>query len=128
MTNQPQDAGGELYVRRSPFDNTDVVYVVDAATLAAAEAADSAPYLETFGELRRAGEIADLEERLDNQYSVSLEAYVSTIETFAGRQPAGADLATRLTALSYVEFAGTEVGDEWCPGDHTQFRTEWELE
>jgi hypothetical protein len=127
MTDRPQSVPGELHVWRSPFE-TDVVYVVNAITLANAKAADDAPYLETFGELRCSGEVGELTERLDNQYNVSLETYVSAIETAASREPTGTDLESRLDALSDIEFAGADADDGWCPGDDTEFRTDWETE
>ena len=69
-----------LHVRSSPFD-INVFHIVSSATISAAEAADSAPYPTEFGELRRSGDLSDLEDRLDQNYDgASAEQYIAAIE------------------------------------------------
>lgn len=122
-----------LYVWRSPFDS-DVVHIVNANTIALASAADDAPVLVDFGDLRRHGDLEELGDRLD-QCGVTLDEYVAGIEASDGRRPASADLAARLTSLNDVDFDGVEAGaydpddeDRFLPADDDEFLTEWEKE
>ena len=111
-----------LHLRWSPFD--DVAHLVSPATINDAGAADDAPYLTDFGDLRRSGDIDELQNRLDRHCDGAVEDYVAAIERSAGRTPAADDLAARLEALDDVDFEG----DDEMPSDATDFRPEWEIE
>jgi hypothetical protein len=113
-----------LHVRSSPFDS-DVVHIVSSATISAAEAADSAPYLTDFGELRRSGDLSELADRPDRHYDgASAENYVAAIERSAGTVPTTDELNARLKAVEDVDFGG----DDDFPSDDTDFRPEWEAD
>lgn len=122
-----------LYVWRSPFDN-DVVHIVNANTIRFASAADDAPVLVDFGDLRRHGDLSELSERLD-QCGVTLDEYIAGIEASDGRKPEIGDPATRLASLNDLDFDGIEAGDydpddedRFLPADDVEFLTEWEKE
>ena len=124
MENSPDGAAHPheervLHVYRSQFD--DVAFVVSPATMRAAAAADNAPYLADFGDLRRSGDIDELTDRLDS--ALNINDYIGAIERFAGRTPSGGDLADRLKAVDDVEFDG----DDNFPSDTTDFRSDDEI-
>jgi hypothetical protein len=118
--NTPEDR--VLHVRWSPFDQ--VAHLVSPATISAADDADNAPYLTDFGDLRRSGDVNELQDRLERNCDGAVENYVAAIELSAGRTPAADDLAVRLKALDDVDFDG----DDEFPSDATDFRPEWEIE
>ena len=96
---------GVLYVVADRWAE-DAIYLVTAETVArAAEAAARPGVPETFGELRRADDLDELERRI-SQFA-DIDAYVAAIERVAGRQPASDRLEERLAALVDVEFGGT---------------------
>ena len=99
------------------------VHIVSSKTIAAAEAADAAPLLWTFGDLRR-HDLEELAERLGSYGPVELLDYVEAIEQSVGWEPAGNNHAERLAALVDVVFDGT---DEF-PADGEEFRPDWEAE
>ena len=121
-----------LHVVWSHFD--DAAHIVSAQTIAAAEAADAAPMLVDFGDLRSDGGIDELRDRLANLFDVSVEEYVAAIEQSAGRQPVSDDIAGRLAAVADVSFDGrtgdgsdSENGRD-LPADDDDFRSDWEIE
>ena len=108
----------------------DGVYLVTAETVArAAEAAAQPGLPETFGELRRAGDLDELETRI-SQFA-DLDAYVAAIERAAGRPPASDRLEERLAALVDVEFEGDEsdpAGTMPSDAHETLDSEEWALD
>lgn len=118
-----------LHLVRSEW-NGDVPYLVSSATLAEAEraTADNAPRPPmNFGDVRRSGDVDELEHLLSEYGGASPEHYVSAIERAAGRSPAAGDVVTRLKALHDCKFDGddTATDDYECvPGDDVDFREE----
>ena len=118
-----------LHLVRSEW-NGDVPYLVSSATLAEAEraTADDAPRPPmNFGDVRRSGDVDELEHLLSEYGGASPEHYVSAIERAAGRSPAAGDVVTRLKALHDCKFDGddTATDDYECvPGDDVDFREE----
>ncbi len=108
----------------------DAVYVVTADTVArAAEVAAQPGLPETFGELRRAGDIDELEKRISRFADVG--EYVAAIERSAGRQRSSDQLEARLAALVDVEFEGADSDSgEYLPSDEdrTANDEEWALD
>lgn len=86
------------------------------------EKAEAREQLETFGDLRRAGEIEELGDRVSN-YGFSLDEYVTAIEHAAGRPAKSSDVSQRLLTLTDVEFDGNDD----MPSDSTEFRTQHEI-
>lgn len=85
----------------------DAVYLVTADTVArAAEVAAQPGPPATFGELRRADDIDELEKRI-SQFA-DVDEYVAAIERSAGRQRSSDQLEARLAALVDVEFEGAD--------------------
>jgi hypothetical protein len=114
-----------LYVQWSPFDT--VAHVVSGATIALAAAADDAPVLFDFGDLRRSGDLDELENQLDQLCCATAEEYVAAIERSAGREPASRDMMERLAALDDVVFDGVpeeecdpSEGCDFLPADDTE--------
>jgi hypothetical protein len=105
-------------VWRSPFE--DVAHVVSGATLALATAADNAPIIIDFGDLRRSGDLDELADRLDQLCQGSLDEYVGAIEFSTGREPGTGDLGQRLAALDDVVFDGVPEG-ECDPSEGCEF-------
>lgn len=117
-TNPDQSAEKVLYVNWSPFEA--VAHVVSGATMALAAAADDAPVIFDFGDLRRSGDLDQLSDRLDQLCQGTVDEYVEAIERSAGREPKGDELVERLAALDDVVFDG--VPEEECdPSGGCQF-------
>lgn len=114
-----------LHVWPSPFKP--VAHIVSANTLAKANAANDAPVLEDFGDLRRHN-IEELPDRLDSLSAGDINEYITAIEKSAGRQPVSADLVERFTAVRDVLFEGCPGSDgkEDFPADSQEFRSDWE--
>jgi len=101
--------------------------------MAAATAADAAPVLVDYGDLRQAGDLEELQRRLE-QNGGDIEEYLSALERISGVQPTTADPRERLAALADVTFDG--VPDDWqdredfgfLPADDEDFRMSWEIE
>jgi hypothetical protein len=100
------DRAGErvLHVYWSLFEP--VAHVVSAETMARAAAADAAPVIVDFGDLRRSGDTVELERQLDQVCQATLEEYVGAIERSDGRESHGGDIRERLAALDEVVFEG----------------------
>ena len=117
-------AGGDervLHLIWSDWEN--VPYLVSPENLAAAEraTADDAPRPHmNFGEVRRGGDIDELEDLLSWHGDASLEQYIAGIERAAGRPPGSGDLFMRLRALDDFDFAG----EDEATGDDVDFREE----
>lgn len=117
-----------LHLIWSEWDN--VPYLVNPETLAAAQraAADDAPRPPmNFGDVRRSGDMDELEELLSGYGYASPEQYVTGIERAAGRPPGSGDLSTRLQALNDVVFEGDDTATDdydYLPGDDVDFREE----
>lgn len=107
----------------------DGFHLVSPQTLEAAIAAqaeyEAAPYYEDFGELRRAGQIGMLVERLES-WDISVDDYVAAIERSAGRTSGGLSISERLEAVGDVDFDGDD--DANAPDDTTNFRPDHEIE
>lgn len=90
----------------------DMPCLVSPATLLAAQRATApdAPHPPMYvKDLRRPGQLEELEELLDGHFGATVEQYVAAIEAAAGRPSKGGDLAARLAALDDFEFAGDDV-------------------
>ncbi len=117
-----------LHLIWSDWDN--VPYLVSPETLAAAEraTADDAPRPHmNFGDVRRGGDIDELEDLLSWHGDASLEPYIAGIERAAGRPPGSGALWTRLKALDDFVFAGEDEATDdydYLPGDDFGFREE----
>jgi hypothetical protein len=123
------DPSSVLHVYASPWN--DGFHVVSKSAVDHAEKAHAGaaakPYFETYGELRKAGEVDELSERLADNYDIGIELYVAAIERDAGRTASAQDVSARLVAVSDVDFDGAEddaVGD--IPADDVEFRSESE--
>ena len=108
--NPDQTEAKVLHVNWSPFEA--VAHVVSGATMALAAAADDAPVIIDFGDLRRSGDLSELADRLDQLCQGSVAEYVEAIERSAGREPESGDMASRLADLDDVVFDG--VPEEEC--------------
>jgi len=108
----------------------DAVYLVTADSVArAAEVAAQLGTPATFGELRRADNLDELERRI-SQFA-EIDEYVAAIERSAGRQRSSDQLEERLAALVDVDFEGAESDDlGYLPGDaaSTLDDEEWALD
>ena len=117
-----------LHLIWSDWDN--VPYLVSPETLAAAEraTADDAPRPHmNFGDVRRGGDIDELEDLLSWHGDASLEQYIAGIERAAGRPPGSGALWTRLKALDDFVFEGDDTATDdydYLPGDDFDFREE----
>jgi hypothetical protein len=67
-------------------------------------------------DLRRSGDLADLEDFLDGHFGATLEQYVAGAETASVRPSEGGDLAARLAALDGFEFAGNDATSDKYDG------------
>ena len=110
-----------LHLVWSDWEN--VPYLVSPENLAAAEraTADDAPRPHmNFGEVRRGGDIDELEDLLSWHGDASLEQYIAGIERAAGRPPGSGDLFMRLRALDDFDFAGEDEATDdydYLPSD-----------
>jgi len=96
---------------------------LEAAQRATAHDAPHPPM--NIGDVRRSGDLDQLEELLDGYYGVTLEQYAAAIEAAAGRSAGGGDIAARLAALDDIDFGGVETAtDEYdnLPADDHDFR------
>lgn len=118
-----------LHLIWSAWD-ADVPYLVSSESLAAAQSAtaEDAPRPPmNFGDVRRSGDIDELERVLSGWCGASPEQYVEAIERAAGRRPDSQDLVMRLHAVSDYAFEGERTAtDEYecLPGDDEDFREE----
>lgn len=102
-------------------------YVVSDATLQRARQAGERGVAECFGDLRRQGDLTEIERRLsDYDSAATLTGYVEEIERSIGCESGNSDIAARLASLGDVEFAGASTVKAEYPADWEDFRTESE--